>query len=332
MNSEFDVINRYFIRPWHNTLLGPGDDAALIACKPGIDWAISIDTLVAERHFFSDVDPATLGHKVLAVNLSDMAAMGATPRWATLSLTLTETLAQDDAWLNAFSSGFFALADQYQVELIGGDTTGGPLNISVQIIGEVEREKALRRSGARPGDDIWVSGYLGDAALALQFQQQHLALTAQEAVLCLAALHTPMPRIALGKALINVARSAIDISDGLLADLSHILDSSGVAATIDFDKIPCSPALKNKLQPENTVKNTIRQLAIDCLLRGGDDYELCFTVPENRRDAITRLAQESGILLSRIGKIMPGKGLTVLGTDNNPLILKNKGYDHFSAQ
>jgi len=332
MNSEFDVIDRYFTRPWHNTLLGPGDDAALIACKPGMDWAISVDTLVAGRHFFSDVDPATLGHKVLAVNLSDMAAMGATPRWATLSLTLTETLAQDDAWLKAFSSGFFALADQYQVELIGGDTTGGPLNISVQIIGEVERRKALRRSGARPGDDIWVSGYLGNAALALQSLQQHVTLTAQEATPCLAALHTPTPRIALGKALVNVAHSAIDISDGLLADLGHILDRSGVAATIDFDCIPRSPALKNKLMPENTVANTTCQLAIDCLLAGGDDYELCFTVPENKRDAITQLAQESGILLSRIGKIMPGKGLTVLGTDGNPLIFKNKGYDHFPAR
>ncbi|HUM72632.1 MAG TPA: thiamine-phosphate kinase [Nitrosomonas europaea] len=332
MNSEFDVIDRYFTRPRRNALLGPGDDAALIACKPGMDWAISVDTLVAGRHFFPDVDPATLGHKVLAVNLSDMAAMGATPCWATLSLTLTKTLAQDDIWLKAFSSGFFALADQYQVELIGGDTTGGPLNISVQIIGEVERGKALRRSGAQPGDDIWVSGHLGDAALALQSLQQHVTLTAQEAAPCLAALHTPMPRVALGKALVNMAHSAIDISDGLLADLGHILDRSGVAATIDFDHIPRSPALKNKLQPENTVTNTTCQLAIDCLLAGGDDYELCFTVPESKRDAVIQLAQESGILLSRIGKIIPGKGLTVLGTDSNPLIFKNKGYDHFSAR
>lgn len=331
MNSEFDVIDHYFARSSRNALLGPGDDAALIACKPGMDWAISVDTLVAGRHFFPDVDPAALGHKVLAVNLSDMAAMGATPRWTTLSLTLTETLAQDDVWLKAFSSGFFALADQYQIELIGGDTTGGPLNISVQIIGEVERGKALRRSGARPGDDIWVSGYLGDAALALRFLQQHVMLATQEVTPCLAALYTPMPRVALGEALINVAHSAIDISDGLLADLSHILDRSGVAASIDFDRIPCSPVLKNKLRLENTVTNTNRQLAFDCLLAGGDDYELCFSAPENRRDDITRLAQESGILLSRIGKILPGKGLTVLGTDGNPLILNNKGYDHFLA-
>ena len=332
MNSEFDVIDRYFTRPVHDTLLGPGDDAALIACRSGMDWAISVDTLVAEQHFFSDVDPAALGHKALAVNLSDMAAMGATPRWATLSLTLTETLAQDDIWLKAFSSGFFALADQFQVELIGGDTTNGPLNISVQIIGEVERGKALRRSGARPGDDIWISGYLGSAALALQFLQQHVTLTVQEAAPCLSALHTPIPRITLGKALVNVAHSAIDISDGLLADLGHILDRSAVAATIDFDLIPCSLTLKNKLQSENTVPNTVCRLAIDCLLAGGDDYELCFTAPENKRDTVIRLAQESDILLSRIGKIMPGKGLIILGTDGNPLIFKNKGYDHFSAR
>ncbi|SFU73660.1 thiamine-phosphate kinase [Nitrosomonas eutropha] len=325
MNSEFDVIDRYFSRPSRNALLGPGDDAALITCKSGINWAVSVDTLVVGRHFFSDVEPSTLGHKVLAVNLSDMAAMGATPRWITLSLTLTETLAQNDTWLKAFSSGFFTLADQYQVELIGGDTTSGPLNIGVQIIGEVEQGNALRRSDAKPGDDIWVSGFLGDAALALQFLQQHITLTEHEAAPCLIALHTPTPRVALGKALINVAHSAIDISDGLLADLGHILERSDVAATVDFDRIPCSPTLKNKLQQENTA----RQLAIDCLLSGGDDYELCFTVPENRHDVIAQLAQQTGVKLSRIGKIVPGKGLAVLNANGNPLIFNKKGYDHF---
>lgn len=322
VNSEFDVIDRYFSRPSRNALLGSGDDAALIACKPGMDWAVSVDTLVAGRHFFPDVEPAALGHKVLAVNLSDMAAMGATPCWITLSLTLTETLAQNDVWLKAFSNGFFALADQYQIELIGGDTTCGPLNISVQIIGEVERGKALRRSGARPGDDIWVSGFLGDAALALQFLQQRITLTEQEAASCLAALHTPAPRVTLGKALVNVAHSAIDLSDGLLADLEHILEHSGVAATLDFDRIPCSPALKNRLQSENTTQ----QLAIDCLLSGGDDYELCFTAPKNRRDIIAR---QTDIKLSRIGEIVPGKGLTVLNASGSPLIFNKKGHDHF---
>lgn len=328
MNSEFDVIHRYFTRPARNALLGTGDDAALIACTPGMDWAVSVDTLVAGRHFFPDTEPAALGHKVLAVNLSDMAAMGAIPRWITLSLTLTSALAQNDTWLKAFSSGFFALADQYQVELIGGDTTGGPLNIGIQIIGEIERGKALRRSGARPGDDIWVSGFPGEAALGLRHLQQQVTLTAPEATSCLAALHTPTPRVALGRALIGLAHSAIDISDGLLADLGHILECSGVAATIDFECIPRSPALENWLQPENPA----RQLAIDCLLAGGDDYELCFTAPEVRRDAIAGLVQTTGVNLSRIGTVKTGKGLTVLTADGNPLILETKGYDHFLAR
>jgi len=328
MNSEFDVIHRYFTRPARNALLGTGDDAALITCTPGMDWAVSVDTLVAGRHFFPDTEPAALGHKVLAVNLSDMAAMGAIPRWITLSLTLTGTLAQNDIWLKAFSSGFFALADQHQVELIGGDTTGGPLNIGVQIIGEIERGKALQRSGARPGDDIWISGFPGEAALALRHLQQQITLTTPEAASCLTALHTPTPRVALGRALIGLAHSAIDISDGLLADLGHILECSGVAATIDFERIPRSPALEARLQPENPA----HQLAIDCLLAGGDDYELCFTAPESRRNAIAGLVQTIGVNLSRIGTTKPGKGLTVLTADGNPLILETKGYDHFLAR
>ncbi len=324
MNSEFDVIGRYFSHPVRNALLGPGDDAALLPCQPGMDWVVSVDTLVAGRHFFSDVKPSTLGHKALAVNLSDMAAMGAIPRWIMLSLTLTETLAQDDTWLRAFSDGFFTLAEQYQVELVGGDTTSGPLNIGVQIIGEVEQGRALRRSGAKLGDDIWVSGFLGDAALGLLFLRQHIILTKQEADHCLVALHTPTPRVALGRALINTAHSAIDISDGLLADLGHILERSSVAATIELALVPCSPVLKNQLQ-----QNTVRHLAIDCLLSGGDDYELCFTAPENKRDTVAQLAQQTGIKLSRIGKIVPGTGLTVLNDNGNPLIFDRKGYDNF---
>ncbi len=335
MNSEFDIIARYFTRPSRNALLGPGDDAALIACTAGMDWAVAVDTLVAGRHFLPDTEPYKLGYKALAVNLSDMAAMGATPRWVTLSLTLTEALAQDDIWLKAFSDGFLALADQYQVELIGGDTTGGPLNIGVQIMGEVVQGKAINRSGAQPGDDIWISGYPGEAAMALLHLQERVRLKPEELEPCLAALHMPVPRVALGKALADLAHSAIDISDGLLADLGHILERSNVAAVVNFDEIPCSPALKHKLDQENTEpdsgEDTDRRLTIDCLLAGGDDYELCITVPEHRRDAIVRLAQESDVILSRIGKIMPGKGLTVLTADGNPLIFNKKGYDHFLA-
>lgn len=325
MNSEFDIINRYFLRSAHNASLGIGDDAALISCQPDTDLAISVDTLVASHHFFPDVEPRSLGHKVLAVNLSDMAAMGATPRWVTLSLTLPKIIAHDNAWLAAFSSGFFALADQHQVELVGGDTTQGPLSISVQIMGEVEREKALRRSGAKLGDDIWVSGFVGEAALALRYLQQKTMLTAEAAASCLPALHAPIPRVSLGRALINVAHSAIDVSDGLVADLEHILQGSQVAATIELDHIPCSSRLKDKLSEGGADY----QLAIDCLLAGGDDYELCFTVPENKRIVVTQLAQQVGVRLSRIGKIVPGEGLTVLNNNRDPLIFNKKGYDHF---
>lgn len=329
MNTEFDVIRRYFSRPIRNALLGPGDDAALIRCTAGMDLAVSVDTLVVGRHFFPDADPTTLGHKVLAVNLSDMAAMGAQPRWITLSLTLPETLAQDDDWLQAFADGFFTLANQHQVELIGGDTTAGPLSVGVQIIGETAQDKAIRRNGAQLGDDIWVSGHLGNAALALQYLRQRVTLTEQEAADCLPALHTPTPRVALGSALVGLAHSAIDISDGLSADLGHILDQSGVAATLYFDAIPRSPALANKLKTKN--ENAIQKIAMDCLLSGGDDYELCFTVPERKRDAIMQLAQQQNILLTRIGKIRAGSGLTLLSADGNPLILEKKGYDHFLA-
>lgn len=328
MNSEFDIISRYFFRPPRCAQLGVGDDAALISCKSGTNLAISVDALVVGHHFFPDVEPYSLGHKVLAVNLSDMAAMGATPRWATLSLTLTEALARNDGWLTAFSSGFFALADQYQVELIGGDTTQGSLNISVQIIGEIEQEKALRRSGAQLEDDIWVSGFLGDAALALRYLQQEVVLTVEEATPCLAALHMPVPRVSLGEALINVAHSAIDISDGLLADLGHILTSTNVAAVIELDCIPCTSRLKNKLCQGEEI---IRQLAIDCLLSGGDDYELCFTASKNKRVVIEQLEQQIGVKLSRIGKIVAGEGLIILNNDGNPLIFNKKGYDHFPA-
>lgn len=327
MNSEFDIIRRYFTRFPKRALLGPGDDAALIACTSGMDWAVSVDTLVMGRHFFPDAAPYELGHKALAVNLSDMAAMGAIPRWVTLSLTLTATLAQDDAWLNAFSSGFLTLADQYQVELIGGDTTCGPLNIGVQIIGEIPQGKALKRSGAMPGDDIWISGYPGNAAMALAYLQQRTVLTPEEAQSCLPALRTPVPRVELGNGLLDLAHSAIDVSDGLLADLGHILECSNVAAIIDFENIPCSSVIKAKLSRGNADC----QLAIDCLLTGGDDYELCITVPENRRGAVVQLSQESGIALSRIGKIVPGEGLTVLTAAGNPLTFERKGYDHFLA-
>src|SRR5690242_14354804 len=246
MLSEFDIIQRYFTRPAPSAVLGVGDDAALIKPARGMELAISTDMLVSGRHFFTDSDPRKLGHKSLAVNLSDMAAMGAKPRWATLSVALPELLVpaeeveEDDNWLKAFVEGFFALAQAYEVELVGGDTTQGPLNICVTIIGEVAAGKALRRSGAKPGDDIWISGHLGDAALALAHMQERIKLHGDDLAACLAALDTPAPRVALRQQLIGIAHSAIDISDGLLADLGHILKCSGVGAVIRMDEIGCS--------------------------------------------------------------------------------------------
>jgi thiamine-monophosphate kinase len=321
MLSEFDIIQRYFSHPAPGAILGVGDDAALI--KPGtkMELAVSTDMLVVGRHFLSDADPRELGHKSLAVNLSDMAAMGATPRWATLSLALPEAMVSARGnWLEAFADGFFALAEEYRVDLIGGDTTQGPLNISVTIIGEVQAGKALRRSGTRPGDDIWHSGELGNAALAVAHQQGDIQLQAEDFEAFLPALNTPAPRVALGQRLIGIAHSAIDISDGLLADLEHILRASNVSGMIRMDEINCSASMKNYL-PDPT--------ALRCLLAGGDDYELCFTASPSKRRKIAALAQELNTPLTRIGEVGEGEGLVVLDAGGNPLTLQMKGYDHF---
>ncbi|MGH8685702.1 MAG: thiamine-phosphate kinase, partial [Nitrosospira sp.] len=288
-----------------------------------MELAVSTDMLVSGQHFFADADPRKLGHKSLAVNLSDMAAMGARPRWATLSLALPESVVRsDEKWLEAFADGFFGLAHAHQVELVGGDTTRGPLNICVTIIGEVAKGKALRRSGARPGDDIWISGYLGDAALALAHEQRRVVLEPSEITACLPALHTPIARVELGQRLIGLADSVIDISDGLLADLGHILTSSKVAAVIKMDEINCSATIKKYLS---------QPLAIECLLAGGDDYELCFTAPRSKREKIDRLSREQSIALTRIGRIGEGEGLIVLDAAGRSVTLETKGYDHFGA-
>jgi len=321
MLSEFDIIQRYFTHPTPGAVLGVGDDAALIKPTTGTELAISTDMLVAGRHFFADTDPRMLGHKSLAVNLSDMAAMGAAPRWATLALALPGSLVRaDETWLEAFAGGFFGLARAHQVELIGGDTTCGPLNVCVTIIGEVATGKALRRSGAKPGDDIWISGQLGDAALALAHAQQRIALESGEVLACLPALHMPVARVELGQRLIGLARSAIDISDGLLADLGHILECSKVAAVIEMNAINQSAVMKKYLpQP----------LAINCLLAGGDDYELCFTAPRAKCGKIESISRELEIPLTRIGRVSKGEGLVVLDAAGKSIELRIKGYDHF---
>ncbi|MBA4143437.1 MAG: thiamine-phosphate kinase [Nitrosospira sp.] len=323
MLSEFEIIQRYFVRPSPRTVLGAGDDAALIEASTGMELAVSTDMLVSGQHFFVDAEPRLLGHKSLAVNLSDMAAMGARPRWATLSLALPESVLCDgEKWLQAFAEGFFELAHAHQVDLIGGDTTKGPLNICMTIIGEVAKGKALRRSGARRGDDIWISGRLGDAALALANQQGHIVLEPAEIEASLPALLAPQPRVELGQRLIGLARSAIDVSDGLLADLEHILKRSKVGAIIRLQEINCPASIKKRLpQP----------LALKCLLAGGDDYELCFTAPTAKRAKIEWLSREQRIALTRIGTITEGEDLIVIDAAGRSIALEAKGYDHFRA-
>lgn len=318
MLSEFDLIRRFFTRDTNHTDLSVGDDAALMRLTPGMELAVSTDMLVAERHFFADADPRLLGRKCLAVNLSDMAAMGATPSWATLSLALPQA---DEAWLAAFADGFFEMAGQFGVDLVGGDTTRGPLNLCVTIMGEVPSGMALRRSGAQDGDDIWVSGTPGDAALALAHLQGRIALDAVDLVACLPALHDPQPRVALGEALLGLAHSAVDISDGLLADLGHILECSGKAAEIEFSALPASTVLRRHLPGE---------IARSCLLAGGDDYQLCFTAPPQQREAIATIGTRLGETLTRIGAIKAGSGVRVLDESGKEIHVGKAGFDHFA--
>ena len=321
--SEFEIIDRYFNRPASGAVLGIGDDAALITAPPQTELAVSTDTLVCDTHFFADADPYQLGYKALAVNLSDMAAMGAKPRWVLLALTLPDHLAKHHStWLTEFSRGFYALAVEHDVALIGGDTTSGPLNIGVHMIGEVPAGKALRRGGAQVGDDIWISGQLGDAALALHHELHQMTLAPDEIAQCLPALLTPVARIALGQRLCGLAHSAIDISDGLLADLGHVLKASGKSACIAMADIPCSPVLKKYLP---------HSIAMNCLLAGGDDYELCFTASKIKRDRIEQLADELEVPLTRIGEVQEGDGLIIKGIDGSAMTWEARGYDHFSA-
>jgi thiamine-monophosphate kinase len=320
--SEFELIRRYFTHRPRHAVLGVGDDAALVNVRRGWDLVISADMLVAGRHFLRNTDPRQLGHKALAVNLSDMAAMGATPRWATLALALPSV---DAHWLTEFSRGFMALARRFDVDLIGGDTTRGPLNICVQIMGEAPHGAALRRDGARSGDDIWISGTLGDAALALAALQRRIRLKPAELAHCMEKLQRPQPRVALGLALRSVAHSAIDISDGLLADLGHVLERSAVAAEVELATVPASPVLRRYLD---------RVIACSALLAGGDDYELCFTAPRRARAKIARIGQRTRIRLTRIGSIKKrGRGappLIVRAPDGAALRVVRGGYDHFA--
>lgn len=319
--TEFELIERFFKRPGKHGFLGIGDDCALMDVTPGYELAVSTDMLLEGRHFFADVDPEALGHKTLAVNLSDLAAMGAKPRAFTLAIALP---AIEEAWIEAFTAGLFALADEHDCELIGGDTTRGPLTLSVTVLGEVPAGQALRRDAAKAGDDIWVSGHIGDAALALRALRGELALpeAAMEAVRT--RLEWPAPRIALGQALLGSARVAIDLSDGLAGDLRHILDASRVGAAVEVERLPLSSVLR--AQPE------AERLA--CAIGGGDDYELCFTAPEAARAAIVQLGDVFDVPLTRIGRITPEPGLRWLGRDgklvDERLVARFASFDHFA--
>ena len=318
MPSEFALIDRYFRRAGRHTVLGVGDDGAIVRPSPGCELVISTDMLVAGTHFLPDTDPADLGWKTLAVNVSDMAAMGAEPRWALLAVALP---AATESWIEKFAQGFFACADAFSIDVIGGDTTKGPCNFCVTIFGEAPAGAALLRSGAALGDEIWVSGHPGRAALGLAHLQGQTVLSEPALTDCLAALHRPQPRVALGLALRGLATAAIDVSDGLLADLGHILAASGVAATLQ----PAVPAAGHFILPAPS-------FARDCFLAGGDDYELVFTASATHHAEIDALAAKLGLPLHCLGNIaagIPGQ-LTVLDATGQPLDIARRGYDHFS--
>lgn len=310
MPSEFELINRHFRRPTRHTVLGVGDDGAIISPSPGMELVVSTDMLVAGTHFLPDADPEALGWKTLAVNISDLAAMGAQPRWALLAAALP---AATESWIERFARGFFACADEFGVDVIGGDTTKGPRNFCVTIFGEVPAGQALLRSGAKVDDEIWVSGQPGRAALGLACLQKRHELAEPLRTECLAALHRPQPRVALGLALRGLAHAVIDVSDGLLADLAHILEESQASAHLQISGLPAAG------------------LERDCLLAGGDDYELVFTSPAARRNEVEALGRRLGLALTRIGVVQAGVSprLTLIDAEGRPVELGALGYDHF---
>jgi len=318
LTPEFNVIARYFTWPSPGAVLGVGDDCALLALAQGQELAVSTDTLVAGVHFFPDTDAARLGHKALAVNLSDLAAMGARPRWFTLALTLPRI---DHDWLGEFSAGLHALAQETGIELVGGDTTSGPLSMTLTVMGEVPAGQALRRDGARAGDDIWVSGSLGDAALGVRCLQGAIALPEPQRRIAIDRIERPSARVSLGLRLRGLAHGAIDISDGLTADLGHVCECSRLAARIEWNAVPLGAAL-NSLADE-----TMRR---QCALAGGDDYELCFTAPPAARNILASLSSELNLALSRIGLMSEGEGVTIVDAAGSSIVLASPGFDHFA--
>ena len=331
--GEFDLIERYFKRPARLAALGVGDDCALLQPRPGTQLAISSDMLVEGRHFLSTVDPFKLGHKALAVNLSDLAACGAKPLAFTLALALPRA---DDAWLAPFSRGLLALADAHHCELIGGDTTQGPLNICITVFGEVPvvngHSQALLRSGAKVGDDIYVSGNVGDARLALEVFRGTLQVPGSVFAQARARMEQPTPRVALGQALRGIANAAIDVSDGLLGDLGHILKQSGVGARVET--INAMNLIACRANPDWSTGQTGDKLSdtqwLDLVLAGGDDYELVFTAPTSARSAVHAAALASLSAVTRLGQIEAAPGLRLIDASGQLMDQRYPSFDHFA--
>ena len=318
--GEFELIERFFTRPAQQAVVGIGDDCAIWAPAPGRQLALSTDMLVAGRHFVADADPERLGHKALAVNLSDLAACGATPRAFLLSLALPEA---SEPWLSALARGMLALADAHGCELIGGDTTRGPLNLCLTVMGDLPAGQALLRSGAQAGDDVYVSGHLGDARLALEAWRGTLTLPHDVLAAAQDRLDCPTPRVALGQALRQVASSAADVSDGLLGDLGHILAASGVGAELH------DAALCGLMQTRWPVPQAWRRV---CVLTGGDDYELVFTAAPEHRMSVQQAALETQTPVTRIGRIVAQPGLRLLDPHGRTIALDGlQSFDHFSS-
>jgi thiamine-monophosphate kinase len=337
--GEFELIARYFTRPARKAVLGVGDDCALLQIAPGMQLAVSTDMLVAGRHFFEDADPFLLGHKCLAVNLSDLAACGARPLAFSLALALPQ--AQDE-WLAPFAKGLLALADAHGCELIGGDTTRGPLTICITVYGEVPADaaalpiptQALLRSGAQPGDDVYVSGSVGDAALALLALQGRLTLPTELLQAARARLEQPTPRVALGLALRGIASACADISDGLLGDLGHILARSECGARLEVEKVlPLLAARQAYAGGSAQFDSEIgARTAMQCVLAGGDDYELVFTAPTAQRSALAALSDTLGLPLTRVATIEAAPGLRLVDAAGHAVAHDFASFDHFAAR
>ena len=319
--GEFDLITRYFTRPAKRAVLGVGDDCALWQIQPGMQLAVSTDMLVEGRHFLSTVPPKRLGHKALAVNLRDLAASGAKPVAFTLALAMPRI---DEAWLQGFSAGLLALADQHTCELVGGDTTQGPLTICITVMGEVPPGDALLRQGAQVGDDIYISGSVGDARLALEVMRGQLSLSASDFESSRQRMEQPQPRIALGLALRGVANACIDVSDGLAGDLGHVLKASQVGAVLTTDWVQDSAAISVAMQSLPFARR------LDMALAGGDDYELLFTAAPEQAEAVQHAANEADVSVTCIGRITTGSGLQVLDLQGVPMSRRFASFDHFA--